>query len=229
MPNNTMDTWPCLLSTCSNPHIKGLRIARHNKAVDQISHTLQSNKYTRYYKVINADNQNFRPQDNTLPQWLLQCTCPSITCACLAILRIDILGVLGASRDTQPPITQTPTNVIRFIEFTYCHDIFPNTAHNEKTAKYNSLVQTLKIVGWQVNPLITIIAGVRGAIHEQTIKKLEKLKIAKNEIKRLMEHLHQIAIKYLTYLMLNKRKLDNKQPPIDSPLVAWQRVPSWKL
>ena len=32
-----------------------------------------------------------------------------------------------------------------------------------------------------------------------------------------MKHLHQIVIKYLTYLLLNKRKLDNKQPPVDPP------------
>jgi hypothetical protein len=69
--------------------------------------------------------------------------------------------------------------VIQFIEFTYCHDIFPNNAHNEKTAKYNPLIETLRIAGWQVNPLITFTAGVRGAIHKQPIKELEKLKIPK--------------------------------------------------
>ena len=29
--------------------------------------------------------------------------------------------------------------------------------------------------------------------------------------KKNYENIHQIAIKYLTYLVLNKRKLDNKQ------------------
>ena len=32
-----------------------------------------------------------------------------------------------------------------------------------------------------------------------------------------MKQIHQIAIKYLTYLILNIRKLDNKQPPVDPP------------
>ena len=85
------------------------------------------------------------------------------------------------------------------------------------TAKYNPLIQAIKAVGWKVNPLVTITAGVRGSIHEQPIKELEKLKIPKREIKILMQQLHQIAIKYLTYLILNKRKLDNKQPPVDPP------------
>ena len=32
-----------------------------------------------------------------------------------------------------------------------------------------------------------------------------------------MKNIHQIAIKYLTYLVLNKRKLKNNQAPIDMP------------
>ena len=32
-----------------------------------------------------------------------------------------------------------------------------------------------------------------------------------------MKQLHQIAIKFVTYLILNKRKRNNKQPPIDPP------------
>lgn len=46
--NNAIDTWPHLLSTCSNQHLKGLRIARHNKALHQVAHTLQSNKHTTF-------------------------------------------------------------------------------------------------------------------------------------------------------------------------------------
>jgi len=33
------------------------------------------------------------------------------------------------------------------------------------------------------------------------------------------ETIHQIAIKYLTYLVLNKRKVDNKQEPKHPPIV----------
>ena len=34
---NDRDTWPHLLSMCENPYIKGLRIARHDKAVHLIT------------------------------------------------------------------------------------------------------------------------------------------------------------------------------------------------
>ena len=69
----------------------------------------------------------------------------------------------------------------------------------------------------KTNPLITINAGVRGAIHEHSIDQLSKLKIPQSSIKTLVKDLHQNAIKHLTYLVLNKRKLDNKQTPILPP------------
>ena len=41
---NDRDTWPHLLSTCKHPYLKGLRIARHNKAIYLNTKTLQANK-----------------------------------------------------------------------------------------------------------------------------------------------------------------------------------------
>ena len=62
-------------------------------------------------------------------------------------------------------------------------------------------------------PLITITVGVRGAIHEHFIEQLNNLKLPKSDIKTLVKSLHHNAIKYLIYLVLNKRKFDNKQTP----------------
>ena len=83
--------------------------------------------------------------------------------------------------------------------------------------KYDPLTTTLQNKGWQTNPLITVTAGVRGAIHENSIEQLIKLKVPKTYTKTLMKNIHQNAIKYRTYLVLNKRKLDNKQTPIPLP------------
>ena len=69
----------------------------------------------------------------------------------------------------------------------------------------------------EINPLITITAGVRGAIHKQSINKLEELNLPKTSIKNLMKTIHQNVINCLTYLVLNKRKLDNKQTTIAPP------------
>ena len=108
-------------------------------------------------------------------------------------------------------MTLYPTHTVQFIEFTYCHDRVPDQATTQKHTKYDPLINTIQSNGWQTNPLVPITAKVRGAIHEHSIKKLTKLKIPKTNIKTLMKDLHQNAITYLTYLILNKRKLDNKQ------------------
>ena len=58
-----------------------------------------------------------------------------------------------------------PTRTIQLIEFTYCHDIFPEQALMHKNTKYDPLINTIQNNGWKTKPLITITARVRGAIH----------------------------------------------------------------
>ena len=125
--------------------------------------------------------------------------------------------ILRAPNQTQTPILPSPNYTVQFIEFTYCHDKFPEQARTHKHNKYDPLITMIKNNGWKTNPLITITAGVRGAIHEHSIEQLTSLHIPKTHIKTLMKNIHQNAIKYLTYLVLNKRKLDNKQTPIPPP------------
>jgi hypothetical protein len=214
---NERDTWPHLLSTCEHPYLKGLRIARHNKAVHLITQTLQANKNTRFLTMANACHYNNRAQEQTVPDWLLQCACPHTPCHGLAKLKPDILCILGAPNHITPPISPSPNHTVQFIEFTYCHDRFPEQATIQKHAKYDPLNLAIQNTCWKTNPVITITARVRGAIHEQSIKQLTDLKIPKSNIKKLMKDIHQNAIKYLTYLILNKRKLDNNQPPVPPP------------
>ena len=106
---------------------------------------------------------------------------------------------------------------MQFIEFTYCQDKFPEQAITQKQAKYDPLINVIQNKGWKTKPLITITTWVRGAINKQSINKLDELNIPKTIIKNLMKSIHQNAINYLTYLVLNKRKLDNKQTTIAPP------------
>ena len=214
---NDRDTWPHLLSTCEHPFLKGLRIARHNKAVHLITQTLQANKHTRFFTRVNAGSINNQPQEQTVPEWLLQCTCSQTPCLCHAKLKPDILCMIGAPNYITPPISPSPSHIVQFIEFTYCHDRFPEQAIARKHSKYDPLNHAIHNNGWKTNPIITITAGVRGAIHEHSIQKLTDMKIPKPNIKKLMKDIHQNAIKYLTYLVLNKRKLDNKQATVPPP------------
>ena len=86
-----------------------------------------------------------------------------------------------------------------------------------KQANMTPLIQTLKTLGWNVNPLITVTVEVRGVIHKQSLKALEKLKLPPREVKKIMKHIHQIGRKYLTYVVPNKRKFNNNQTPVDMP------------
>ena len=113
--------------------------------------------------------------------------------------------------------TPTPTDTIQFIEFTYYHDIFPEQALTHKHAKYDPPINNIRSKGWNTTPLLTITAGLRGAIHKQSINNLVNLKIPKANIKTLMKDIHQNAIKYLTFFVLNKRRLENKQTTISPP------------
>ena len=168
-----------------------------------------------FYNLKNVGNLNNHPPDPTIPKWLLKCTCPQQPCQCQAKLRPNILCIIGAPNQVQTPISPSPNYTIQFIEFTYCHDRFPEQAITHKHTKYDPLINNIQSAGWKTNPLITITAGVRGAIHAYSIKQLTKLKIPKSNIKTLMKNLHQNVV--LTYVVLNKRKLDNKQTPVLPP------------
>ena len=61
-PNHEIRTWPHLFSICTHPHIERLHITSHNEAVDQVAYTLESNKHTMCYTLVNANNQHNRPK-----------------------------------------------------------------------------------------------------------------------------------------------------------------------
>ena len=67
---NDRDTWPHLLSICEHPYLKGLRIARHNKALHLITQMLQANKNTRFFTLTNAGTLNNTTPEQTIPDSL---------------------------------------------------------------------------------------------------------------------------------------------------------------
>ena len=76
-----------------------------------------------------------------------------------------------------------PTLTVQLIEFTCCHDKFLEQALSHQHTKYDPLINTVQNNGREANPLVTITAGVRGAIHKHSINKLTNLKILKSNIK----------------------------------------------
>ena len=78
------DTWLHVLLKCNQQHIHALITNRHNKVVWEIRKLIISNKITRYYRLMNAGIYNDSPQENTIPAWLLPCTCNTPRCHCNA-------------------------------------------------------------------------------------------------------------------------------------------------
>jgi hypothetical protein len=50
------------------------------------------------------------------------------------------------------PITSTPAATVQLIEFTYCHDRFPEQAITQKHNKYDPLINAIQNNGWKTNP-----------------------------------------------------------------------------
>ena len=73
---------------------------------------------------MNAGTYNELPQENTVPTWLLPCTCGTHRCHCNAKFKPDILCVIGHPYNHPPQDTPITKITIHFIEFTYCNDRF---------------------------------------------------------------------------------------------------------
>jgi len=152
-------TWlHALLKCSSHHHIHTIRVKRHNKAVWEIKKLILSLQKSRCYTLMNAGTFNNNPQENTVPPWLLPCTCEQQRCHCNARFKPDILCVKGLPYKNDPPSHPSTHLTIQFIEFTYCNDRFPQTTIDIKNKKYQPLINSIINLGWKVDPLIVITA-----------------------------------------------------------------------
>ena len=147
------------------------------------------------------------------------CTCTLALCTCMAILSPNILRVLGDLMIAIPhsPWTHQTPNTKHYIRFTHCHDVFPTTASREKTQqlaiKYDPFIQILRTKGWEVNSRITITVGVMH--HPQTLT--SNLRTPQTTPKwniKWMKQMQQLAMNYLTYLILNWQQRNPCEPTI---------------
>jgi hypothetical protein len=119
-----LDTWEHILLCYVEPHIHKLRINRHNKAIQDIKKNLISNTKSRCFTLMNARKFNGKPQENTIPNWLLPCSCntQSNRCQCNARIRPNILCIRNLLFNSEPPPGPQYNLTIQFIEFTYCNN-----------------------------------------------------------------------------------------------------------
>ena len=117
------DTRLHVLLLCKQHHIHAPRTKRHNKAVWELRKLILSSNKSRCYTLMNAGTFNNNPQENTVPSWLLPCTCNQQRCQCNARFKPDILCIKGLPYHSPPPLNPDDNLTIQFIEFTFTNDI----------------------------------------------------------------------------------------------------------
>ena len=215
---NSLDanTWLHVLLICKQQHIHALIIKRHNKAVWEVHKLIMSNKISRHYTLMNAGTYNERPQVNTVPTWLLPCTCGTQRCHCNAKFKPDILCVIGHPYNHPPPEAPTTWITIQFIEFTYCNDRFAAETLDRKITRYQPFINNIITRGWNVAPLMVLVAGARATTHIPSMKNLEtKFKLPLIKIKNTFQQINIIATQYAHSILLHKWRLENRQSIID--------------
>ena len=162
---------------------------------------------------MNAGIYNDSPQENTVPAWLLPCTCNTQRCHCNARLKPDLLCVIGHPYNSTPPEAPTQEITIQYIEFTYCNDRFSAETLERKTMKYQPLIDNLTTRGWKVAPLIVLASGARATTHIPSMKALEtQLKLHTSQIRHTFQQINIITIQYAHSILIHKRRIENKQP-----------------
>jgi hypothetical protein len=161
---------------------------------------------------MNAGTFNNSPQENTVPTWLLPCTCRQQRCQCNARLKPDLLCIKNLPHQSIPPITPTDNLIVQFIEFTYTNDRFFQDTINNKIHKYQPLINNIIQQGWKVDPLIVVSAGARGITHVPSKKQIETtFKLPETSVNHTFNEINTIAIQYANSILLHKRRIENNQ------------------
>ena len=130
------NTWPHVLLHCQNRYIHGIIVKRYIEAVWEIRKLIISSNILRCFIRMGAGIFHDNPQENTIPSWLLPCTCSTQRCHCNARLKPDIVCVKGLPYEAPPPNHIDPNLTIQFIEFKYKNDRFSQEAIDMKIEKY---------------------------------------------------------------------------------------------
>ena len=111
-----------------------------------------------------------------------------------------------------PKKTPTPDITIQFIDFTYCNDRFAVETLDREIIKYQPLINNIITKGWNVAPLMVLVAGARGTTHILSMKKLETtLTLPITKIKNTFKQINVIATQSAHSILVHKRRLENRQ------------------
>ena len=133
------DTWLHLLSLWTINFLRHKNRKTHWHCPPTHQPTKIKCIHTRHLTLIFASNQHGNYQNNTIPPWLLSCTCNTAQCECLAKLRPEIVYIQDATYEQNGPLILDLT--IRIIKFTFTHN---DQAVQTKEDKYNPLINAIR-------------------------------------------------------------------------------------
>jgi hypothetical protein len=162
---------------------------------------------------MNGGTFNTNPPKNIVPPWLLPCTYIYQRYQCYARFKPDILCVQGIPYQENPPLHPTPNITIQYVEFTYCNNKFSVEKVDSKVARFQPFLSSIQARGWNVAPIMVIIAGAQATTHIPSIKKFhDTFKIPLPTIKIITQNINTLAIYHGMPILLHKRRLENNQP-----------------
>ena len=103
-----VDTWLHVLLKCKQQHIHVLITKGHNKVVWKLRLLILSNEISINYTHMNTLTYNGLPQENTIPIWLLLCTCNAHKCHDNAMFKVDTLCIICHPYNHPPPEASPP-------------------------------------------------------------------------------------------------------------------------
>jgi hypothetical protein len=145
-----------------------------------------------YYIILNARTFNNNPQENTVPPWLLPCTCDNQRCYCNAQLKPDILCVIGHPYQRHPPLLSQDT----------INKKFKITNHSLMTSLLKDGHSSPCHHSWSPwnNP------------HSLNKTLSDTFTIPKTSLQMTFKEINTIAIHHTRSILLRKRKLENNEP-----------------
>ena len=177
----------------------------------EIRKLILTSQKPRCYILMNFGKFNNSPQENTVPPWLLPCTCGQQRCHCNARFKHDLLCIKGLPYLSSPPLNPTANLTVQFIECTFTDDRFPQESIYNKITKYQPLINTsVKMGGKQTRSQSSWWS--RGTMHAPSMKQLENIfQLYKTNIKHTFKAINTSAIQYVGLILLHKWRIDNNQ------------------
>ena len=126
------ETWHHVFLNVINTTYMPLESKDITKQYGKLGTLSLSSQKSRCYTLMNARTFNNNPQENTIPIWLLCCTCRHQKCHCNARFKPDLLCIRELPHQYMPPTNPIDNLTIQFKEITYTNDISSQNTVNNK-------------------------------------------------------------------------------------------------